>query len=174
MPTAKELLDAGQLQAAIGAITSEVKANPADVPRRTFLFELLCFAGEWDRAEKQIDVIGQQSVQSAMAVQVYRASINAERERERLFEAGVAPHFLTEPPPYIDTCLEAIRKQKEGDAAGARALLDKAEEARPALAGKWNDRPFSTSATTTMRWRPRSSSSSRTSTSGSPSTRRAA
>ena len=97
MPTAKELLDAGKLAGAIEAATAEVKANPTDVPRRTILFELLCFAGEWDRAEKQIDVIGQQSMQSAMAVQVYRANIQAERSRERLFDAGVAPHFLTEP-----------------------------------------------------------------------------
>jgi type VI secretion system protein ImpE len=62
MPTAKELLDAGKLAGAIEAATAEVKANPTDVPRRTTLFELLCFAGDWDRAEKQIDVIGQQSM----------------------------------------------------------------------------------------------------------------
>lgn len=142
MPTAKELLDAGQLQQAIEAITAEVKANPTDVPRRTFLFEMLCFAGEWDRAEKQIDVIGQQSMQSAMAVQVYRANIQAERSRERLFDGGVAPHFLTEPPPYVDIHLEALTKLRSGDTAAARALLDRAEEARPAIAGSWNGQSF--------------------------------
>jgi type VI secretion system protein ImpE len=142
MPTAKELLDAGQLQGAIEATVAEVKANPTDVPRRTFLFELLCFAGEWERAEKQIDVIGQQSVQSAMAVQVYRSNIQAERERERLFEAGVAPHFLTEPTPYVDTQMEALAALRGGDATGARSLLDKAEEARPAIAGTWNGQSF--------------------------------
>ena len=142
MPTAKELLDAGKLAAAIEATTAEVKDNPTDVSRRTTLFELLCFAGQWERAEKQIDVIGQQSMQSAMAVQVYRANIQAERERERLFDAGVAPHFLTEPTPYVDTHLEALAKLRGGDVAGARALLDQAEEARPAIAGKWNGKPF--------------------------------
>jgi len=142
MPTAKELLDAGKLAAAIEATTSEVKANPTDVPRRTTLFELLCFAGEWDRAEKQIDVIGQQSMQSAMAVQVYRANIQAERARARLFDAGVAPHFLTEPTPYVDTQLEALAAWRAGDAAGARTLLDKAEEARPSISGSWNGAAF--------------------------------
>ena len=142
MPTAKELLDAGKLTRAIEAATAEVKANPTDVARRTVLFELLCFAGEWDRAEKQIDVIGQQSMQSSMAVQVYRANIKAERERERLFDAGVAPHFLTEPTPYVDTQLEAVAAYRSGDLAGARALLDKAEEARPAISGAWNGKQF--------------------------------
>ena len=70
MPTARELFDAGKLREAIDAATAEVKASPTDTRRRTFLFELLCFAGEWDRAEKQIDVIGQQSVQAALAVTV--------------------------------------------------------------------------------------------------------
>src|SRR5215470_2495672 len=142
MPTAKELLEAGQLKSAIDAQVAEVKANPTDVPRRTFLFELLCFAGEWDRAEKQIDVVGQQNVQAAMAVQVYRSIIQAERERERLFDAGVAPHFLTEPTPFVDTQLEALAALRAGDAAGARTLLDKAEEARPAISGTWNGTAF--------------------------------
>jgi type VI secretion system protein ImpE len=143
MATGKELLDAGNLQGAIDAATAEVKANPTDERRRTFLFELLCFAGEWDRAEKQIDVIGQQSVESALAVTVYRANIVAERERTRLFRDGVAPHFLTEPPAYVDLHVEAIQKLRAGDTAGARATLDRAEEERPAIAGTWNGAEFS-------------------------------
>ena len=54
---AKGLLDAGNLTAAIEAATREVKAHPADVAARTFLFELLLFAGEWERALKQLDVV---------------------------------------------------------------------------------------------------------------------
>jgi len=143
MATGKELLDLGNLQGAIEAATADVKANPSDARRRTFLFELLCFAGEWDRAEKQIDVIGQQSVESALAVTVYRANILAERERTRLFRDGVAPHFLTEPPAYVDLHVEAIQKLRAGDTAGARATLDRAEEERPAISGKWNGEEFS-------------------------------
>lgn len=52
---AKELLDAGRLTAAIEQLGQEVKARPADTQRRTFLFELLCFAGEYDRAKRQLD-----------------------------------------------------------------------------------------------------------------------
>jgi len=143
MPTAKELLDSGNLRAAVDAATAEVKANPTDPRRRTFLFELLCFTGDWDRAEKQIDVIGQQSMEATLAVTVYRANIAAERERARLFRDGVAPHFLTEPPAYVDLHIEAIQKWIAGDLAAARKLLDRAEEDRPALEGAWNGTPFS-------------------------------
>jgi type VI secretion system protein ImpE len=142
MATAKELFDQGQLRAAIDAVTQEVKASPSDLKPRTFLFELLCFAGDWDRAEKQIDVVSQQSLEAAVSVQVLRDNIKAERERKRLFAEGVHPHFLTEPPAYVDVLLDAIVRLRAGDTAAARQLLDQAEEARPALSGKWNDEPF--------------------------------
>jgi len=59
MKSAKEMLDAGDLRGAIAATTGDVKKNPTDTQRRIFLFELLCFAGDWDRAEKQIEAVGQ-------------------------------------------------------------------------------------------------------------------
>ena len=142
MPTPRELYQAGQLHDAIQALTAEVKAKPSDAPTRIFLFELLSFAGDWDRALKQIDVLGQAGPNEALAVQVYRANIEAERSRDRLFGEGLHPHFLTEPPPYVDRHLEAINRLREGNVVEARAVLDRAEEERPALAGTLNGRPF--------------------------------
>lgn len=142
MATPKELLDRGDLRGAIEAQTQEVKANPVDPASRTLLFELLCFAGEWDRAEKQIDVVGGQSTQSGMAVLVYKAILHAAREREKLFAAGTAPHFLIDPPGYIDLHLEAVNRIREGKHADARELLDRAEAERPPRPGKLNGRPF--------------------------------
>ena len=54
---AKELFQAGRLDEAIQALGAELRDNPADARRRTFLFELLCFAGEFDRAEKHLDIL---------------------------------------------------------------------------------------------------------------------
>jgi type VI secretion system protein ImpE len=143
MPTPRELYQAGQLKAAIEALTAEVKANPADGTRRIFLFELLSFAGEWDRAQKQIDVLGQAGPNEALAVLVYQSNIQAERLRERLFSEGLHPHFLNEPPAYVDLHLDAINRIREGNFAEARTLLDRAEEERPALSGTLNGRPIS-------------------------------
>ncbi len=142
MATAKELFQAGELRAAIEELTREVKANPSDTSRRTFLFELLCFAGEWDRAEKQLDVLGHQSAQAEIGVQAYRNNIKAERARQRLFSEGLKPHFLADPPSYVTLHLEALNRIREGGLAEARALLDRAEEERPALAGSFNGLPF--------------------------------
>jgi type VI secretion system protein ImpE len=142
MPTPRDLYQAGHLQEAIQALTAEVRAKPADAPTRIFLFELLAFAGDWDRARKQIDVLGQAGPNEALAVQVYLANIQAEGLRERLFSEGLHPHFLNEPPPHVDRHFDAINRIREGNFAEARAVLDAAEEDRPALAGTLNGQPF--------------------------------
>ena len=54
---ATQLFKSGQLDEAIEALGAEVRDNPTDAQRRAFLFELLCFAGKFDRAEKQLGVL---------------------------------------------------------------------------------------------------------------------
>jgi len=83
--TARELYHAGQLGAAIQALGAELRDNPADAKRRTFLFELLCFAGEYDRAQKHLDVLAGQGPDSATGALLYRAALNADRMRTDLF-----------------------------------------------------------------------------------------
>ena len=143
MAQGRELFDAGKLQEAIEQVTNDVRANPADPGLRTFLFELLCFAGEWDRAEKQLDVIGHQSAQAELGVMIYRAIIKAERERQRLFSDGTHPHFLKEPPVYVDMNLEALSQLRSGNLDAAFATLERAEEERPAFAVKVDGEQFS-------------------------------
>jgi type VI secretion system protein ImpE len=142
MKEAKELLAAGHLEEASAALLRQVKANPNDSASRTFLFELSCLSGDWDRAERQLDVIGQQSTEAQLGVMVYRANINAERERRRVFAEGVQPHFLREPPAYVDLCVTALNQVKGGLTKEARATLDRAEEERPAIAGNLGGRQF--------------------------------
>ena len=142
MKEAKELLAAGHLEEASAALLRQVKANPNDSASRTFLFELSCLSGDWDRAERQLDVIGQQSTEAQLGVMVYRANINAERERRRVFAEGVQPHFLREPPAYVDLCVTALNQVKGGLTKEARATLDRAEEERPAIAGTLGGKEF--------------------------------
>lgn len=142
MSLAKDLFDSGELDAAIEQLTHEVRAHPTDTTQRTFLFELLCFTGNWDRAERQLDVLGGQSVQADVGVQVYKKNIKGERERRRLFAEGIQPYFLTEPPAYVDLLVAAINRIRERKLAEARQMLNRAEEERPALSGRLNGKPF--------------------------------
>jgi type VI secretion system protein ImpE len=139
---AKELYVSGNLQAAIAALIAGVKASPDDVALRTFLFELSCFAGEWERADRQLDVIGHQSASAEIGVQVYRNCIKAETARQHLIRDGLQPHFLSEPPAYIDRQLDALNLLRVGDNEGAAQAFLEVEEARPALSGTLNGQKF--------------------------------
>src|SRR3954466_13519528 len=96
---AREHLDRGDLAGAIAALTEEVKGRPADVRLRTFLVELHAFAGDLDRAERQLEVIRRQGgdVEIQGGVIVYHGLLAAERARRRLFDEGVRPRFILAP-----------------------------------------------------------------------------
>jgi type VI secretion system protein ImpE len=119
-----------------------VKSHPADTPLRIFLFELLCFAGDYQRADRQLEVIGHQGSRAEVGVQVYRNIFAAEQVRRRLFSDGLQPKFLFEPPAYVRLHLEALNRLRENSSAEARGLLEKSVEARPALSGQINGQAF--------------------------------
>lgn len=141
--TAKELLDAGKLSAAIEQLNKEVKARPADGRLRTFLFELLCFTGDYQRADRQLEVIGHQSTAAEMGVHAYRQLMEAEKARQRLLTDGLQPNFLFPPPPYARLHLEAINRLRENRPAEARALLEEAGGSYPVVTGRVDGQPFS-------------------------------
>ena len=91
MPSAQQLYRDGHLSDAIHALSAEVRDNPGDARRRTFLFELLCFAGDYARADKQLEVLAQAGPTSEMGVLLYRSAVYAERQRHDLFERGEYP-----------------------------------------------------------------------------------
>jgi type VI secretion system protein ImpE len=82
---ANELFRAGRLTEAIQALTAEVRRNPLDSRNRIFLFELLCFAGDFDRGEKQLEVLAQGGGNAELGALFYRAALHAERERRLFF-----------------------------------------------------------------------------------------
>jgi len=100
--TPRDLLQAGKLDEAIDALSAELRDNPADARRRTFLFELLCFAGNYDRAEKQLDIVGQGSKEAEMGALLYHSALHAERMRQQMFESRTFP-LTSSPKPVSGT-----------------------------------------------------------------------
>ncbi len=101
---ARELFQAGRLTEAIQAITAEVRDNPTDARRRTFLFELLCFAGDYDRAEKHLHVLSQSGPNTEMGALLYRGLLQGERARQETFAKGeYAGMAKAGTPPFAGT-----------------------------------------------------------------------
>jgi len=139
---ASELYRAGKVADAIAAATDEVKAHPSDTSRRGLLAELLCFAGQWERADLQLDVLAQQDPKAALGLTMVRQLIRAEQARQEFFASGAVPEFLQEPSPLLKLHLEASIRIREGAMKEAAQMLEQAEAQRPKPRGTCNDQAF--------------------------------
>ena len=96
---AKELLDGGKVRDAERALSVALRDNPADVAQRTFLFELLCFSGQYDRAEKQLGVLAKGSQDAEMGAVLYYSALHAEKTRHAMFQKQEFPGAAAAPSP---------------------------------------------------------------------------
>ncbi len=137
-----ELYSAGNLSQAIAAAVDEVKAAPTDTDRRSFLAELLCVAGELERADAQLEAIGKTTTGASPGLPMMRQLVRAERARIEFHSKGRLPEMLVKPTPAIELALKAsiaIRESRMGDAA---LLLEESEAVRAKPLGKLNGKPF--------------------------------
>lgn len=143
MNDAKLHFDRGDLGAAVESALGLVKSNPTVYAARAFLFELSLFSGDWDRADRQLDVIGHQDANAAIGSLIYRQNLSAERDRIKLFAEGLRPETPETPPDYVNDLFTANDLIRDGKTAEARELLDKVEEDRPAFPCKVDGQSFS-------------------------------
>jgi type VI secretion system protein ImpE len=97
--TAKQLFDAGKVREAEKQLTAYLRDHPTDVGQRTFLFELLCFAGDYSRAEKQLAVLSRGNQNAELGAILYFAALHAEKMRHQMFEGEQMPQQASPPSP---------------------------------------------------------------------------
>ena len=140
---AGELFRAGKLQEAVAAQLADVKAHPADRAKRLFLFELLAFSGDLERAKRQLDALSYEELELQAAAADYRKLLEAEEARRKVFGDGAQPKFLVNTPPeHVRLRVQALAQLRAGAAADAAESLAQAAEACPPVSGKLNDAPF--------------------------------
>ena len=137
---ASELFKAGKLQAAIDDQLQLVKEKPADGARRLFLFELLVFAGDIDRAMKQGELIKFGDVEIDTAMQGYVKLLFNEKARRQVLREGGKPQFFGPPPDFIQPRLDALALMQAGKHNEAADLL--ASNPPPEIKGTINGKPF--------------------------------
>jgi type VI secretion system protein ImpE len=140
---AGELFKAGKLQDAIDAQIKEVKSHPADQNKRVFLFELLVFSGDLDRARKQIEALTYTEVELEGARQRLRELLDAEAQRRRVFHEGAKPQSFLEQPEHLKLRLQALEHLRRQQPADASHVLAQADAQAPKLSGELNRQAFS-------------------------------
>ena len=138
---AGELFQAGRLQEALEAQIQKVRANPDDMGARLFLFELLLFAGDADRAAKHLDALHYDNPRATASVEMYRLALNAEKARREVLAGRDRPKVLAEQPDHVSLRMEALQRYAAGQRAEGDALLDRANDEAPKVRGLINGRP---------------------------------
>ncbi len=142
MTTPIDIFQAGNLTDAIAAATDAVRNKPSDVKARSLLSELLCFAGEFERADKQLDAALQTDPQTMTGVSLLKHLIRSELSRREVFRQGRVPDFLAMPTDAQSKRLEALLCLRAGQYSDAGRLTEAAAALDGELSGEVNGTAF--------------------------------
>ncbi len=136
MADADELLRAGDLDGARAALVEVVKRAPNDQQGRMFLFQLMCVAGEWDKAAIQLRALAQISAEAQMLAMAYGQAIEAEKLRAQVFAGTAQPVLLVSSSAWAGDLVGALAALTQGQLDDAEALRDQAFDAAPDTPGE--------------------------------------
>jgi type VI secretion system protein ImpE len=140
--SAEAALGKGDLKNALTALQDAVKASPADAKLRTFLFQLMCVMGQWERAITQLNVVADMSAAALPMKQMYGDAIQCEALRAKVFAGEKAPMVFGYPDPWLAQLIEASLLTGRGEIAAAAAMRQRALDAAPASGGTINGERF--------------------------------
>ena len=96
-PKLPNLLIEGKLADALLETTARLRSSPNDTDARANLAELLCLAGDFERAETQLAILAQQTVDRPVAIARMRHLVRAALARAAWFIDGAVPTLVAEP-----------------------------------------------------------------------------
>lgn len=151
---AEELLQKGELDAALDALQQSIRKAPSSAKLRVFLFQLLCVTGNWERALSQLEVAANLDALNIPMAQTYREAILCELFRKEVFSGNKSPLIFGDPPEWSAFLIESLRLTGTGEYAQAVKLRDQAFDLAPGSAGTIDDQPFAWIADADTRFGP--------------------
>lgn len=142
MPDALETLRSGDVSGTLDILKQDVRKAPREPRLRTFLFQMFCVTGEWDRALTQLSVVAELDPLALPMAQAYRSAIHCEVLREKVFRGERSPTVLGEPGPWLPLLMEATKQFALGKRDEAARMRDDAFEQAEEIMGSINGEAF--------------------------------
>ncbi|MGE3166138.1 MAG: type VI secretion system accessory protein TagJ [Planctomycetota bacterium] len=130
-----EFLHQGKVDEALAALQAQVREQPAVVKHRIFLFQLLCVAGQWDRALNQLNVCREMDASTLVMAQTYQEAIACEAFRAEVFAGRRTPVFFGQPAEWMALVNQALALTVAGRHGEAQRVREGALEAAAPSAG---------------------------------------
>lgn len=121
---ASSLYREGKLAEAIEAQMEWLRSNPSDIGARLFLFELLAFDGQWDRAQRQALALQTNDAESDAAVGLYQKCLLSEGKRALVYQGLEQPRVLDPLTDSLKIRMEAFLADPEMQAQLIRQALE--------------------------------------------------
>jgi len=140
--TAEEYLQQGDLQEALQQLQEQVRAQPANVQHRIFLFQMLCVQGQWERALTQLNVAAELDDSTLAMVSMYRQVIACEQFREQVFLGNKEPIIFGKPGEWVALLIQALKLTAQGEYAKSQQLRSQAFAAAAVTSGVIDGQSF--------------------------------
>ncbi len=139
---AAECVKNGDPAAALQRLQEAVRTRPEDPTLRTFLFQLLCVLGQWDRALNQLKVVSGLDPGALVMAQMYGEAVRCEAIRREVFEGRKSPMVFGEPEQWLAFLIESLLERGRGGTERAAAQRAQAFEEAPPSSGSINGQAF--------------------------------
>jgi len=137
-----ELIKSAQLLEARNILVESVKINPENISERKLLMSVLIAMGEWDKAEKHINIIETLDSEAGKYLQVTKSLIIGEKERQQMFANFHLPNCFPEVPKFFFNIADLFKMVAESEISKASKLSEKIQNEGPALKGRINGKAF--------------------------------
>lgn len=116
-------LDSGNVAAAVELALAWVKAEPSSTEARRLLIDLLIIGGDFERADKQADILSKVSPDLALAMSLIRGRLRAANARAAWFLEGAVPAFPEGPTSRDQVAMELAVAERVGITHHVEAAL---------------------------------------------------
>lgn len=139
MDSFSEEYSKGNIDTCINNLVQEIKEQPDQHVKRMLFGQMLCVAGEYERADKQLDLLSTLEPKYLMEVANWRSLIRAAQHREDFYKEGRPPDVIGKQSPQMENHIEAIAALRADDDKTFAEALKKAEAGRQSVKGTWNE-----------------------------------
>jgi type VI secretion system protein ImpE len=151
---AEQAVRNGDPEAALKALTDQVRQNPSDAKLRVFLFQLLSVVGQRERALTQLNVAAELDAGALAMAQMYREALQCESLRAEVFAGKKSPVIFGEPPQWMALLIESLLVRGTERSQESASLRARAFEDAPPTPGSIDGQPFEWIADADMRLGP--------------------
>lgn len=138
----KKMLFSGTISDNLENLKEKIRKDPARPELRTYLFQLLCVIGEYERAMTQLNITADMDEENKLMAQACGPLLNCEVLRQEIFNGRHSPLVFGEPEKWMGLMIQALILDGKKEHEAAKKIREKAIDLAEPICGSINGEPF--------------------------------